>query len=363
MEVSASQLIPKIANYLNYITRQNDIKSSPHQLSRFHAKTIPSIDLQSYLGRILKYAPCSAECFLAMIIYLESVCSGRLLCEDSVGQNISDVESRLANTHIQSQAKIVLTSYNIHRLIVTATMISIKFLSDVFYTNLHFSRVGGIPVQELNLLELDFLKMCDFSLMITAEELKCCLSSVTDFAGLNSSAPINLFTIRNHERNNQHQEVLTCPVASSVQANDATPENGAVQKLNPSTQEVEPQGSNLSFLADPSNVDNCYLLNNLSTRYPVNIEHPHFKYFSKMSRIRYCVEGNIITTGRVDFESQIVSKTIQKVYCSAKPLQTRNLVQKLTRRFKHFSYFRINCKRKPLRRKCICSKCSKCKKK
>jgi Cyclin len=42
--------------------------------------------------------------------------------------------------------------------------------------------VGGIPVNELNQMELEFLKLCDFSLLITPEELVECGDSLLNFS-------------------------------------------------------------------------------------------------------------------------------------------------------------------------------------
>lgn len=63
-------------------------------------------------------------------------------------------------------------SYNIHRLIIAGITVSSKFFSDVFYKNSRYAKVGGLPVEELNHLELQFLLLTDFKLMISLEELQ-----------------------------------------------------------------------------------------------------------------------------------------------------------------------------------------------
>jgi len=47
-----------------------------------------------------------------------------------------------------------------------------KFFSDVFYTNSRYAKVGGLPTQELNKLELQFLLLNDFRLAIPPELLQ-----------------------------------------------------------------------------------------------------------------------------------------------------------------------------------------------
>ncbi|KAG0189008.1 hypothetical protein DFQ28_004003 [Apophysomyces sp. BC1034] len=63
-------------------------------------------------------------------------------------------------------------SYNIHRLIIAGVMVSSKFFSDVFYTNTRYAKVGGLPVSELNSLELEFLFLNDFNLTVPISELQ-----------------------------------------------------------------------------------------------------------------------------------------------------------------------------------------------
>jgi hypothetical protein len=87
-------------------------------------------------------------------------------------------ENMLHELQIEKKAERVEThsiqfnSYNIHRFLVVAVMISTKFWSDIFFTNAHMSRVGGLPLNELNSLELEFLIMHNFDLHIPTEEIQ-----------------------------------------------------------------------------------------------------------------------------------------------------------------------------------------------
>lgn len=47
-----------------------------------------------------------------------------------------------------------------------------KELCDSFCTNVHYARVGGISLRELNTLELEFLFLIDWRLAISADELQ-----------------------------------------------------------------------------------------------------------------------------------------------------------------------------------------------
>jgi len=117
----------------------------------FHARNIPTISLEAYLLRILKYCPISNEVFLSLLVYFDRMSK---LSADATG------------------AVFAIDSYNVHRLVIAGVTVASKFLSDVFYTNTRYAKVGGLPQAELNQLELQFLLLNDFRLVIRREEMQ-----------------------------------------------------------------------------------------------------------------------------------------------------------------------------------------------
>lgn len=124
----------------------------------FHGRNIPAIGLEAYLTRILKYCPTTNEVFISLLVYF-----------DRIAQRANSGE--LA-TDPQKKQLFVMDSYNIHRLIIAGVTVASKFFSDVFYKNSRYAKVGGLPTDELNHLELQFLLLTDFRLMIPLEELQ-----------------------------------------------------------------------------------------------------------------------------------------------------------------------------------------------
>ena len=58
-----------------------------------------------------------------------------------------------------------------HRLLITAVMISAKFNDDLCYSSQYYARVGGIAsVEEMHGLELQLLKLLDFNVSVTPSE-------------------------------------------------------------------------------------------------------------------------------------------------------------------------------------------------
>ncbi|KIW03348.1 hypothetical protein, variant [Verruconis gallopava] len=75
----------------------------------------------------------------------------------------------------------VVDSYNIHRLVIAGVTCASKFFSDIFYTNSRYAKVGGLPLPELNHLELQFLLLNDFRLAVPLEEMEAYGTMLVEF--------------------------------------------------------------------------------------------------------------------------------------------------------------------------------------
>ncbi|EGN91484.1 hypothetical protein SERLA73DRAFT_164450 [Serpula lacrymans var. lacrymans S7.3] len=83
----------------------------------------------------------------------------------------------------------VIDSYNIHRLVIAGVTVASKFFSDVFYTNSRYAKVGGLPQPELNQLELQFLLLNDFRLVISSDEMQRYAEQLILFSSSQSQNP------------------------------------------------------------------------------------------------------------------------------------------------------------------------------
>lgn len=59
-----------------------------------------------------------------------------------------------------------LSSLTVHRFLIAGVCAGSKAQCDVFCTNAHYAKVGGIKVQELNALEREFLKVTQWNLCV-----------------------------------------------------------------------------------------------------------------------------------------------------------------------------------------------------
>ena len=64
-----------------------------------------------------------------------------------------------------------ISSLTVHRFLITAATVAAKGLSDSFWTNTLYARVGGVSVRELALLELEFLRKLDWRIVPKPEVL------------------------------------------------------------------------------------------------------------------------------------------------------------------------------------------------
>ena len=76
-----------------------------------------------------------------------------------------------------------INTLTVHRFLITAATVAAKGLSDAFWNNSTYARVGGVKVAELKLLELEFLHRVDWKIVPNPEVL------VAYYAGLVERCP------------------------------------------------------------------------------------------------------------------------------------------------------------------------------
>ncbi|RUS20469.1 cyclin-domain-containing protein [Endogone sp. FLAS-F59071] len=138
-----------VAHLLDSILAAND-RLPNVTVTHFHSRAVPNIGVLAYLSRILRFAPFANEVLLSVLVYFD----------------------RIAKLAEEKQNTFVINSYNIHRLLIASVVVASKFTSDVFYPNTRYAKVGGLPLTELNSLELEFLFLCNFDLHVRLEDLQ-----------------------------------------------------------------------------------------------------------------------------------------------------------------------------------------------
>ena len=116
------------------------IKLQSHQV--FSSTIIPSISIMDYLIRIQTYSNIEKSTLIISLIYIDRLCH---------------------------KAKVTLTYYNIHRILFSAILLSIKYNEDNFYDNKYYSQIAGVKLKELKTLEYNFIKMLNCELYVSRD--------------------------------------------------------------------------------------------------------------------------------------------------------------------------------------------------
>lgn len=139
-------------------------------LTVFHGSRAPPVSIQQYIDRIFKYAGCSPSCFIVAYIYVDR--------------------------YLQ-QTEAYLTSFNVHRLLVTSLMVAAKFMDDSFFNNAYYAKVGGVSTSEMNRLEMKLLFTIDFRLQVDVDTFRrYCLQLEKESGGSQVGRPIKACWIK-----------------------------------------------------------------------------------------------------------------------------------------------------------------------
>lgn len=108
--------------------------------SIFDNELIPKISIKDYLIRIMKYCKINKSTLVLSLVLI-----------DRIPENF------------------IISLYNIHKIILVSLLIACKINEDKIHTNLYFSRVGGINLFEMNLIEIDMLSLINYNMFVDGE--------------------------------------------------------------------------------------------------------------------------------------------------------------------------------------------------
>ncbi|KIV92612.1 hypothetical protein PV10_03886 [Exophiala mesophila] len=140
-------LVVLISSMLMELIRYNDaIPLREGHLTRFHSRAPPGISVLDYLQRLTTHATLSPPILLSMVYYIDRLCA--------------------------LYPAFTISSLTVHRFLITSATVASKGLSDSFWTNKTYARVGGVSMKELALLELEFLTRMEWRIVPKPEVLR-----------------------------------------------------------------------------------------------------------------------------------------------------------------------------------------------
>lgn len=123
------------------------ISADPDKSSKtsgFYSARAPRISIKSYLKRIHHFFACSDECFVLALVYIDRIA--------------------------KRAPAIILCDRSVHRVLFFSMMLAAKFHDDVSYSNKYYAKVGGMPVSEVNTLELEILTMLNWKMIVQPKD-------------------------------------------------------------------------------------------------------------------------------------------------------------------------------------------------
>ena len=152
-------LLKKISKILTIVIKENknlknyeEKKSSQKNMS-FNAIKKPSLSVKDYLYRIQNYAEAEDNTLIIALMYID---------------RLSQISS------------IVLTPYNVHRILFVSVLLAIKYNEDICFDFDFYAKIAGVPTKELKKMESDFVYLIKFKFYINKEEFEKYKSYIED---------------------------------------------------------------------------------------------------------------------------------------------------------------------------------------
>ena len=159
-EIKNLNLIKSISNTLITILEGNkklekykDIIKKQSKMA-FSTNSIPRISLEDYLIRIQTYSGIENNTLILALILIDHICK---------------------------KTNLILTYYNIHRVLFGSILISIKYNEDTYYDNKFYAEIGGVDFKELKIIEYSILELNDFNVFVNNREFEKYRKSLEDF--------------------------------------------------------------------------------------------------------------------------------------------------------------------------------------
>ena len=138
IKISTIELISDL--FINICEENKAKKCNKNVLLNFFTnKNIPSISIKDYLLRLSKHAKVNESTIILILIYIDRICN---------------------------MNHFILTYFNIHKLILAAFILAIKYNEENYYHMIYYSKIGGVSLSELNYLESEYLILIGYKLFV-----------------------------------------------------------------------------------------------------------------------------------------------------------------------------------------------------
>ena len=140
------QIISYISNDIVIILIENKEKEKIYIINKnepLYSNKIQKIKIEDYITRLYKYSKMEISTLILTYIYIK----------------------RFIN-----KENYIISFHNIFRLIMSCSILAIKFNENKVYKNSFYAKIGGFDVDDLNNLEYSIFSRLDFNLRVLDEE-------------------------------------------------------------------------------------------------------------------------------------------------------------------------------------------------
>ena len=137
ISMTLHQLISENRTKPNY---KDKLKQQSKQI--FTSRKLPQISISDYVIRIVKYMKIEESTLILALIYID---------------------------RISRKKKIFVNEYNIFRLFFSSVVVATKFNEDKYQSNSYYAKIGGMELEQLNEMEMEFVIGINFDLFVEAK--------------------------------------------------------------------------------------------------------------------------------------------------------------------------------------------------
>ena len=152
-------LLNKINKILTIVLDENktlknyDEKLSSQKNMPFTSYNKPSLSIIDYLYRIQTYTEAEDNTIIIGLMYIDRICE---------------------------HSSVILTPYNIHRIVFVSILMAIKYNEDINFGFDFYAKIAGMPLKELKILENNFIDLIKFHFFIDKAEFDKYKSYIDD---------------------------------------------------------------------------------------------------------------------------------------------------------------------------------------
>jgi DNA-directed RNA polymerase subunit L len=142
-------LLNKINKILKIVLEENKtLKNYKEKLTQqknmaFTSYNKPSLSIKDYLYRIQTYSEAEDNTIIIGLMYIDRICE---------------------------HSSVILTPYNIHRIIFVSILMAIKYNEDVCFDYEFYAKIAGLSMKELKALENEYIDLIKFHFFVKKED-------------------------------------------------------------------------------------------------------------------------------------------------------------------------------------------------